>query len=65
MIIVPAWLLLSRRRAIDRRGGADPGVRHELASQPRQQHRGARLDLVERDVLVGAVGDPDVARARR
>ena len=62
MIIVPAWLLVSRRRAVTA-AGADPGVRHELASQPRQPAPGARLDLGDRDVLVGAVGDPDVAGA--
>ena len=34
----------------------------DLAPHPGRQHPGARLDLGERDVLVGAVGDPDVAR---
>ena len=34
----------------------------QLAPDPRREDPGARLDLVERDVLVGAVGDLDVAR---
>ena len=38
-------------------------ARPSSSHDPRGQHAGARLDLVERHVLVGAVGDPHVARA--
>ena len=34
----------------------------QLAAHPGREDPGARLDLVERHVLVGAVGDADVAR---
>ncbi len=53
------------------RGGRAAGGRRRLSSghgaelptDPRGEDPGARLDLVERHVLVGAVGDPHVARA--
>ena len=35
----------------------------QLAADPRREHARAVLDLGDRDVLVGAVRDPDVARA--
>ena len=67
LIIVPAWLLLSRAASRSATAGARPADRarsaagDQLPTDPGGQDPRTVDDLAERDVLVGAVGDAHVA----
>ena len=47
-----------RRERVHQSGGPST----ELIDDPGREDPGAGLDLGERDLLVGAMGDPDIAR---